>query len=404
MVHSASRPLSTYRGEVTELLVANEASFDFRSGEYVSLYKSSHATAFQGPHWLAGIHDTVMPSLGAESVTITGRLKSGRLVFALPLMRRRLFGMHYVEFAGVTLCDYQNAIYDMSELPLLLDDVTLPTRVSACLGPCDLITLNKLQEHDAVLRALFPDARKAVMRLATYPSTLESDWGKWRCRNIDQDFQRYLDRKRRRLGRSGKTKFLLVEDREELVRVFEHVRRFRADRFKELGVHDVTEQDSIFMFYQNAAIDGAMHGFSSTFCLYLDDQPIAVIFGLRDDRRFSLVLAAFDTKCYRNLSVGLLATEDAIRECLQMGLSIFDFTIGDHYYKLQFGGKKSPLFEWHIPRTARGYLGTAVLEAIREAKRTLKPWLKKDGHWGSAQDTPRLIDRCRQILSDAPRE
>jgi CelD/BcsL family acetyltransferase involved in cellulose biosynthesis len=376
------------------LVVANEPSFDFRSGEYVSLYKSSHAAAFQCPHWLAGIHDIVMPSIGAESITITARLESERLALVLPLMRRRLFGMHLVEFAGADLCDYQNAIYSVTDVNLLLADTTLPGRVSACLSPCDLIRVSKLQDHDAVLRALFPDARRGVMRVATYPSALETDWRRWRYNNIDHDFQRYLDRKRRRLGRVGKIKFLLVEDRQEIVRVFEHVRRFRADRFKELGAHDVTAEDSIFLFYQKSAIDGAMHGFSSTYCLYLDDQPIAVLFGLRDNQKFWLVLSASDTKRYRNYSPGLLAIEDAIRECIHMGLSIFDFTVGDHSYKLQFGGKKSPLFEWHIPRTARGYFGTAVLEGVRETKRTLKPWLKKDGHWGSPQGPPRLIDRC----------
>jgi CelD/BcsL family acetyltransferase involved in cellulose biosynthesis len=122
------------------------------------------------------------------------------------------------------------------------------------------------------------------------------------------------------------------------------MRRFRADRFKELSAHDVAADDSIFLFYQNSA--------------------------------------------------SLLATEDAIRECINMGLSTFDFTIGDHSYKLQCGGKKSPLFEWHIPRTARGHLGAAVLEGLREVKRTLKPWLKKDAHWGSPEGIPRLVDRC----------
>jgi hypothetical protein len=31
---------------------------------------------------------------------------------------------------------------------------------------CDLVTMNKLQDHDMVLRALFPDARRAAMRAA----------------------------------------------------------------------------------------------------------------------------------------------------------------------------------------------------------------------------------------------
>jgi CelD/BcsL family acetyltransferase involved in cellulose biosynthesis len=367
-----------------ELTVANEPSFDFRSSEYESLYRSSHATAFQCPHWLAGIHDIVMPSIGADSLTITARLRNGRLALVVPLMRRRLFGIHQVEFAGAYLCDYQNAIYDPSVVPMLLNDSTLAARISECLCPCDLIELNKLPAHDKILYALFPGARRAVMGTATYPSVLESDWVQWRSKNIDEDFQRYLDRKRRRLGRAGIARFLLVEDRLELVRIFEYVRRFRAGRLKELGAYDVTADDSTFLFYRNSAIDGAKHRFTGTYCLYLDDQPLSVIFGLRDDRRFWLVLAAFDTERHRNCSTGLLITEDVLRECIHEGLSVFDFTIGDHPYKLQFGGVKSPLFELHIPRTVRGWLAAVMLEAIREAKRTVKPLLIKNRHWGRA--------------------
>jgi predicted ATP-grasp superfamily ATP-dependent carboligase len=96
--------LARHLERTVELAVANEASFDFRSSEYESLYRSSHATAFQCPHWLAGIHDIVMPSIGADSVTITARLRNGRLALVVPLMRRRLFGIHKVEFAAPFPC------------------------------------------------------------------------------------------------------------------------------------------------------------------------------------------------------------------------------------------------------------------------------------------------------------
>lgn len=365
-----------------EIVLTKETAFDFNSSEYASLYVDSHATAFQAPLWLAGIHEVVMPSIGAEPVTIAGRSRDGRLVLLVPLMRRWHRGLRRVEFAGSELCDYQRPVYRPSETTFLQKDDTLAQRIASYIVPCDLISLDKLDGNDPVLRALFPGARQAAMRVGTYPSVLGPEWGRWRSSNIDPDFRRYLDRKRRRLGRSGKLQFCHVDEENELSRVFETSRRFRASRFEELGASDITAHDGVFRFYQKTAIEGANKGVACTFCLYVDKHPIAIIFGLRDHRTFWLVWAAFDTAQYRRHSVGLLATEDAIQRCIGMGLSTFDFTIGDHPYKIQFGGIKKPLFEWHIPRSVRGHIGVMGIEVVREAKRILRPWLKSEGNWG----------------------
>jgi CelD/BcsL family acetyltransferase involved in cellulose biosynthesis len=380
-----------------EIVLTKETAFDFNSSEYASLYRESRATAFQAPLWLAGIHNLVMPSTGAEPVTITGRSGDGRLVLVVPLMRRRHRGLYRIEFAGSELCDYQRAVYRPSDTTLLQNDPTLAQRISWYLMPCDLIRLDKLDGNDHVLRALFPRAHQAVMRVGTYPSILGQEWEPWRSSNMDQDFRRYLDKTRRKLGRSGELHFCQVDEEDELTRIFESARSFRASRFKELGACDITAHDGVFGFYRKTAIEGVHQGTASTFCLYIDRRPIAVMFGPRDDRTFWLVWVAFDTTQYRKYSVGLLATEDAIRTCIQMGLSIFDFTIGDHPYKLQFGGKKYPLFEWHIPTSIPGCIGVVGIGVVREAKRVLRPWLKGSGSWGKpARSTIR--DRLAAVI------
>lgn len=365
-----------------EIVLRKEVAFDFNSSEYASLYRDSYATPFQAPLWLAGIHDLIMPSTGAEPVTITGRSRDGRLVLLVPLMRRWHRGLRRIEFAGSELCDYQRAVYRPSDTTFLQNDPALAQHISRYLIPCDLIRLEKLDGNDPVLRALFPGARQAAMRVGTYPSILGQEWARWRSSNMEPDFRHYLDRKRRRLGRSGELRFCHVVEEDELRRIFDSSRRFRASRFKELGACDITAHDDVFDFYRKTAIEGVHQGTASTFCLYVDRRPIAVIFGLRDDRAFWLVWAAFDTTQYSKHSVGLLATEDAIRTCIQMGLSIFDFTIGDHPYKLQFGGKKHPLFEWHIPTSILGCIGVVGIAVVREGKRVLRPWLKSNGNWG----------------------
>ena len=80
-----------------------------------------------------------------------------------------------VEFADFGLCDYNHAVYDPVESPLLLDAASLPERVGGMLDGCDLLSIRKLTYHDPLLRRLFPNARPVRMPFSAYPARLGSD-------------------------------------------------------------------------------------------------------------------------------------------------------------------------------------------------------------------------------------
>ena len=354
-----------------------EPHFDFRSVEYQSLHQRSQTTAFQGPQWLDALYRNVAPALTAEPVIVTVRETSGgRLVLVLPLARCRRNAVTFMEFADFGLCDYLGAVHDPVDAPRLVSDVTLPGRVTAVLPRCDVISLTKLTGDDPVLERLFSNARRARMRVSAYPVKLGSDWAEWRSAKLDYGFRRDLDIKRRRIAKRGTPDFTLLDDPCEIVRVFHALRSFRAQRFKERGVHDVLDHDAVFSFYRQIAVDGARAGTARTFCLYLSDVPVAVMFGLVHDRTFSLLLVGFDLTQYRRLSLGLLAMEDTLRASIEAGDTIYDFTIGDYPYKLQFGAESRPLHEWHMVRTIRGYLPVVGINLLRETKRILKPLIR----------------------------
>jgi CelD/BcsL family acetyltransferase involved in cellulose biosynthesis len=363
---------------VTKLVVAAEPAFDFAGTEYRSLHRRSRATAFQGASWLSALHHDVAPAAGAEPVTITVRdAANGRLMLVLPLARHRAQGVVFLTFADFGLCDYLGPVYDPAEVPPLLADASLPQRIAAALPGHDVLQLTKLVAGDALLERLFPNTYRARMRVSAYPVTIQSGWEKWREATLEAGFRRDLDMKRRRIGRRGTPAFVLVDDPDEIVRAFDALRRFRTKRFKERGVSDVIDNDAIFSFYQRIAVDGAKNGTARTFCLYLSGEPAAVMFGIVDRGTFSLILVGFDLERYRRLSIGLLAIEDTLRTSFEAGDSIYDFTIGDYSYKTQFGGEPIPLYEWHQARTLRGHAAVFGIALLREAKRVLKPLVKR---------------------------
>ena len=54
----------------TQLVVGTEPAFDFASAEYRVLHQRSRASAFQGAHWLAGLHHDIAPAVDAEPFTV----------------------------------------------------------------------------------------------------------------------------------------------------------------------------------------------------------------------------------------------------------------------------------------------------------------------------------------------
>jgi len=378
----APRTQSVRASEATKLALAAELAFDFAGAEFQSLQQRSRATAFQGARWLAALHRDVAPASGAEACTLTVRdAADGRLILVLPLARHHVHGMTFLTFADFGLCDYLGPVYDPTDAPLLLADVSLPQRVAAALPRHDVLQLSKLIGGDALLDRLFPNTYRARMRPCAYPVRIQSSWEEWRIATLESGFRRDLDMKRRRIVRRGAPAFVLVDDREEIVRAFAALRGFRAERFKERGTPDVIDNEAIFLFYQRIAIDGAKDGTARTFCLYLSGEPAAVMFGIVDRGTFSLILVGFDLARYRRLSIGLLAIEDTLRASFDAGDSVYDFTIGDYSYKTQFGGEAKPLYEWHRARTVRGHLAVLAIALVREAKRVLKPLVKGRKRW-----------------------
>jgi len=360
------------------LVVAMEPAFDFAGREYRSLQQRSRATAFQAARWLTALQHHVAPAAGAEPVTVTVRdAADGRLMLVLPLARQRVRGLTFLTFADFGLCDYIAPIYDPADTPSLLADGGLAQRVIAALPHHDALQLTKLVGGDVILERLFPDTRRARMRVSAYPVKIQSSWEEWRSAVLDTGFRRDLDTKRRRIVRRAAPRFVLLHDPDEITRAFQALRQFRAQRFKERGASDVLEREAVFAFYRRIALEGATDGTARTFCLYLSGEPAAVMFGIVDRGTFSLLLVGFDLARYRRLSIGLLAIEDTLRASFDAGDRVYDFTIGDYSYKTQFGGEASALYEWHQARTLRGRATVLGISLLRELKRLLKPLVRR---------------------------
>jgi CelD/BcsL family acetyltransferase involved in cellulose biosynthesis len=354
--------------------VALEPTFEFDSAEYQSLQERSATTAFQGSRWLATLYREVAPAFAAEPITVTVRERgTGRLMLVLPLVRRRANKLISIEFADFGVCDYLAPVCEPADIHCLVADATLPPRIWRLLAPFDVISLTKLPHEDPVLKHLFPNARRAHMRVSAHSVEWNTSWAEWRATKVNPSLRHELDIKRRRFAKAGKPAFALLKSEGEIAEAFDALQCFRAERFKSRSAADILDHPAILSFYRQVAIGGAQAGVARTYCMFLSSEPIAVMFGLAHRRTFSLLLIGFDLARYRRLSVGLLAIEDTLRASNECGDLSYDFTIGDYPFKVQFGAQSKPLHEWRVAGTIRGRLAVLAAEAVRETKRALKP-------------------------------
>ncbi len=356
--------------------VALEASFDFAGPDYRTLHANSDASVFQSPAWLDGLHREVAPAFRAAQATVTVRDQRGRLLMVLPLVCRRVRGMTILEFADFGLCDYNAAVYDLNTATLLDTDPTLPQRVAAALPHHDLVALTRMTREDPLLKRLLPGAARAQMRYSAFPARLGFDWAAWRDATLSSGFRRELGMKRRRLERLGPVEFVRLNDAHEIADAFEALRRLRSARLKSLGAADVMDDAVAFAFYRRMAIEGARAGFARTECLYLSGEAIAVQFGLVQRGTYSMLMLGAEIERFKRVSPGMLTVDASLRAAIEGGDQIYDFTIGDHPYKQQFGAQAIPLYEWHRGQTLYGRAAVPAITLMREAKRVLKPWLK----------------------------
>ena len=85
------------------------------------------------------------------------------------------------------------------------------------------------------------------------------------------------------------------------------MRSYRRIRFGDDEECDLLQTSTYFQFYLDMAVRGAATGFSRLYTRYMNQQPIAVVWGLVHRGHFLVLLTGFDVTGYKNKSIGSIA-------------------------------------------------------------------------------------------------
>jgi CelD/BcsL family acetyltransferase involved in cellulose biosynthesis len=146
----------------------------------------------------------------------------------------------------------------------------------------------------------------------------------------------------------------------------------KSESYRMLGVRNIFSQAGYLGFFQHLSNHHAGDSFVHLSALRLDDQIIATHWGLVYKKRFYHLLPTYAHNEYTRFSPGNILLRKLFEWCIQNGIEVYDFTVGDESYKLLWSDHNLELFDYYKARNLKGWLCVFPVRLIKKLKRSIK--------------------------------
>lgn len=361
------------RAQALACVVEVDTDLDAAEAAWSELEANGSATAFQTRAWLKPWFSILGAAHGATPVLVTVRdAKTRRPLMVLPLCLRVAGGARRIEFADLGVSDYNAPLLAKDFQPSDAEFAALWESIVRALPPADLIVLEK--QPDQVAGQPNPLVRLAgveTMRVRAWDLPLPASRDAY-DKSLDKVVRKELKRKHNNLASEGEIRLVNAASEAEARDIFETHLRQREARGTPLGGPSPQGQAYV-KFYEAAFVGNSASGFSVLSKLTVGEEVGATLIALHHRDHHLLLMHCFETGRWGKKSPGIVAVNAALTQQIAAGARLFDFTIGNETYKLQFGV---------IEHMLRGYeQGLSLLGwtqiALRRTRRTFGTWVRK---------------------------
>jgi CelD/BcsL family acetyltransferase involved in cellulose biosynthesis len=160
----------------------------------------------------------------------------------------------------------------------------------------------------------------------------------------------------------------------EVDRILAFFRAHKAVRFGAQGIHNVFEDRGVMEFIAEACHDGLAAGRPAIelHALEASGDVVAIIGGVRDETRFSVMFNSITTSPISRKSPGIILTWHVIANCGARGLMTFDLGAGRADFKTHFCSGGERRFDCYVPCSLRGRALAAAFGISNAIKRMVK--------------------------------
>jgi len=327
---------------------------------------------FQAYDWTRLWHETAGVRREYVPCPVLIELPPGQPLLLLPLAVRKLAGIRVLTWLGNEMAEYLG--------PLLARDfdARIGDHVFADIWQR---VLKRLPQHDLVLFERQPTTIGDVANpFATLPHSPHSANAHFTA--IGHSLETFLKsrrssrsltterRKHKRLNEQGELAFVVVDTAEKLSRFLPEMMAQKSHSYMKMGVTDLFSLPENREYVEQ--LSKCRPQFVSFFALTLDDETLATLWGLNHSGRFYHLFPTYARNGHAVYAPGNVLLRYVFEWCIDNGIEIYDFTVGDESYKSHWCDRDLELFDTIRASTLRGWVPALAVWTTRWAKRKIK--------------------------------
>jgi CelD/BcsL family acetyltransferase involved in cellulose biosynthesis len=328
------------------------------------------ATPYQRFEWAAHWHRHVGRANGAEPLIVVGFDRDDAPQFIFPLICERRHGVRIAVFFGGSHSNLNMPIWTHG----VAADLTLP-RLRRILG--EIAAAHRIDLF--ALTGQLPAWRGSAnpfAALSGQPAADDVYFGSIEPEQPSHEplLPSGLRKKERQLMKVDGFRYAVAATPAEIDRILAFFRAQKAARFAAQGIRNVFEDAGVLDFIADACRDGLAQDrpVIELHALEGGGDLLAIIGGVRDRHRFSVMFSSITTSPYARKSPGIILMSHVIDNCASRGLTSFDLGAGRADFKAHFCSGAELRFDCYVAYSLRGRVLAAGLRSSNALKRALK--------------------------------
>ncbi|MFZ5735847.1 MAG: GNAT family N-acetyltransferase [Pseudomonadota bacterium] len=314
-------------------------------------------TPFQSADWLSAWLKLLGPSAAAEPLLITVRdgLR-GEIAMLLPLVVRRVCGVALVEFADLSVSDYNVPLLGPAAPSTSAAAAAAFEAVLAALPDVDVMRLCNLpltaggKVNPLALLASSPSA--SVRNVTTLPRSWD-DYLETRPRK----FRKALRQHHRALDALGGVRVrMITAPVDDATRLLGKLDQFQRARITALGKRYVLDRPPYAHFYREVFSRGQ----AMLSVMESGNSVVAIAYSLLHRQSCTTVRLAHAGAEWSHGSPGIVLASEIIRWLIDNGIEQFDLGAGGYDYKKQLGCEAQPLLVLEKALTLKGRMALSA--------------------------------------------
>jgi CelD/BcsL family acetyltransferase involved in cellulose biosynthesis len=378
--------------------------FDDVEDEWRGFQHVVECTAFQSFEWLAAWQRHIGVRNGTVPIIVVGRFADGRTAFIMPLALEPRRSVRRLCWLGQELCDYNAPLLARDFAQRVTSDrfLALWRELLARLQSdrelrYDWIEFEKMPQTVGVQSNPFVSLRVMPNANSAHITQLGDDWEAFYRARRSSATRRRDRTKRKHMSEFGEISFATVAEPNDLRQALDTLWEQKKRIFARKGIADIFARPGYRDFFADFAANPHSRHLAHVSRVQIGPDCVAANFAIVFGDCYYHVLSSYCDSELTRYGPGTLHLRELLAYAIGRGLRLFDFTIGDEQYKLEWSDLRLQLYDYSKGSTLRGRVVSVLSTVRRRTKRFIKQtpvlW-----HWASRLRSaigPLLQRACR---------